>query len=97
MSSEAAQKAFPDWDMETASLVREQREAFDRGAAEGWEACKKALWDEIRGLPYWRDPETGYSEFDLQPLGPYVTSEKGARALIVKIFEDVQNPYAEGS
>ena len=35
VSSEAAQKAYPEWDMETASVVREQRKAFDRGAQWG--------------------------------------------------------------
>lgn len=62
-------------------------------AANAWDDCKARLWHEVRGLPYWRDPATGHSEFDLQPLGPDMTSEKSARVLIVGIFDDVSNPY----
>lgn len=96
-SSEAAQQAFPDSEWAHPSTTAAFREAFDKGAAQGWEAAKAALWEEIRVLPYWRDPETGHHEFDLQPLGPNETSEKSARELIADIFEQMKNPHAGSS
>ena len=44
------------------------------------------LYNDIRSLPYWVD-SNGNAEFDLEPLGPNATSEKGARMYIIEILE----------
>ena len=61
--------------------------------AEGWDAARKQLWSEIRGLPSWTNPVTRETGFDLQPLGADGSSEEGARALVVEIFNSAVNPF----
>lgn len=67
--------------------------------------AKAAIWDEavrtvrleIRAIPHWFNPEDGYGEFDLQPLGPDETTERGAWMAVQSVFDDIHNPYREES
>lgn len=73
---------------------------FDRWLAEVERAAAaKALAkvrSEIRQIPRWWNTELGYGEFDLQPLGPYETSEKGAYMEVMRVLDECAAEIREG-
>lgn len=86
--------ANSDWmdvgrvDPETIALGYEY---FDRWLneerAKAWDLARS----EVRSIPSWYNTETGKGGFDLQPLGPYTSSEEGAWDAVMEILD--QNPY----
>lgn len=64
--------------------------AVERAAAE--KAVAKVR-SEIRQIPRWWNPELGYGEFDLQPLGPNETSEKGAYMEVMRVLDECAQAY----
>lgn len=62
----------------------------ERAAAEKAVAKVRA---EIRQVPRWWNSEQGYGEFDLQPLGPNETSEKGAYMEVMRVLDECTEAY----
>ena len=70
---------------ESAAEYRRMIAAVERAAAEKAVANVRS---EIRQIPRWWNPELGYGEFDLQPLGPNETSEKGAYMEVMRVLDE---------
>lgn len=70
---------------------------FDRWYAEEIRKAKgevvALVRSEIRQIPRWWNSELGYGEFDLQPLGPNETSEKGAYMEVMRVLDECAGEY----
>lgn len=78
------------WSAELASGFRRWLTSVERAAAE---KALNHIRSEIQGIPHWWNSELNYGEFDLQPLGPNETSEKGAYMEVMRVLDECAAAY----
>lgn len=60
---------------------------LDKVRAEAWDDA----WAEVRNIPHWWNTDDQYGEFDMLPLGPDETTERGAFMAVREVL--TSNPY----
>ena len=96
IESDAERQNWPAWDEHEEADADEWRDMadavlavidLDKVRAEAWDDA----WAEVRSIPHWWNPDDQYGEFDMLPLGPDETTERGAFMAVREVLTN--NPY----